>query len=220
MAENPGHFADDRLRESIRKSMRSVVPKQELSLKIDDLFDAPESVLIRPWYRHAIVKVAAVLLIVVTVGLFVNRPGHHEEEGEYLIDEHSLWPAMTVLHQSPGAIQSNSIESIAAKINYPVATLPLGTGKLLSAKSDQFMGIPAAALRYQIDNREMTLITADARKILRQTDEVETYHEKVGIYQLAGGNRGDSWICILADGDIPQSRLDELLNRAEISNNK
>lgn len=216
MSEDQKIFEDQDLRDRLKQKLSDQRAGDALNAQVAAMFAAPPSIPMNPRRWPWLAAAASILVVVGTLGMLIlsQKEDHHDDE--YLVAEEILWPAMAPLHQPGNKGTSVDLPTLANQAGVTVVSLPAGKGELVSGRVGEFVHIPAVVLQYRIEQEDVTVVCADARKILRDTHEVEKYHEWMGDTHLAGGNRGDLWVCALAHRRVPEDKLVALLDQITV----
>jgi hypothetical protein len=240
MSQTDDNFKDESLRAALkREADRDLSRRAPAALRgsIDALFaQQGELTLVktpvdpararqrwRAWAGVAGALAAAVLVGVMSMWQLNTNSApapvaeHHDEEDEYLVPEDKLWSALATLaratsDESPAATLDAA--RLAREIGAPaVAVFRPDSGWTLKAWTKrEFLGVPAAVLRYERAGQRITLVSSPASKLLKNPAEEEPYNELADGVRLAGGNRNGVWTCALAEAAHDPQRLATLLD--------
>lgn len=90
----------------------------------------------------------------------------------------------------------------------PVATLAAANATLVSATLEQLNGRYCYALRYLVDGKTFTVVTAD----VRLNYQIPKYNEIEGSLRLFGGEKQGFLVCVIGDKGVPEAQYQTLFN--------
>jgi hypothetical protein len=156
---------------------------------------------------------AAVAMLLIGGGLIAYQvqDWFPAQQVAYADPKETMIKGLSKVHQStPDPVEATAdLHDFQQKLPsaMPVAAIYDSNAKLLSASFEDLNGRICYAVRYLVDGKTFTLVTANARIYY----EIPDYNQVEGSLRLVGGEREGYLVCLIGEKGVPEPRYQSLL---------